>query len=88
MRKNSILTFDPEDLLKKQNEEEEVEKLVSVRLKKLFEFFIVSPLLIMLFWKFSISSIFQLKGIDYFQSLCLNGIVKVLMRRVEDDKEL
>ena len=88
MPKSSILSFDPDDLIKKQNEEEVLEKKVSIRLKKLFEFFVVSPLLIMFLWKFSISSMFDVKGIDYLQSLCLNGIVKVLMRRVEDDKDM
>lgn len=88
MKGSSILSFDPEDLIKKQDEENEMEKLVTIRLKKFFEFFIVSPLLIMLFWNFSISSIFSIKGVDYVQALCLNGLVKVLLRRVEDDQTL
>lgn len=88
MKKSSILSFDPEDLIKKQEEEEEIQELSVKRIKQFFEFFVVSPLLLMLFWKFSISSIFDVKGVDYLQSLCLNGAVKVLMRRVEDDKEL
>jgi hypothetical protein len=88
MRKSSILNFDPETLIKKQEEEEQEVKTNTKLAKRIVEFFIICPLLIILFWKFSISSIFNLKGVDYFQALCLNGIVKVLIRKVEDDEQL
>jgi len=88
MKKSSILSFDPEDLIKKQEEEEEVKELSVKRVKQFIEFFLISPLLLMFLWKFSLGSIFSIKGIDYFQALCLNGAVKVLMRRVEDDKDM
>jgi hypothetical protein len=88
MKKSSILNFDPESLIKKQEEEEKDQKIGINVVKRFIEFFLLSPLLIMLFWKFSISSMFNLKGIDYFQALCLNGVVKVLIRKVEDDEQL
>jgi len=93
MKKSSILSFNPEDLIKKREEEEETKELNVKRVRQFIEFFLVSPLLLMFLWKFSIGSIYgdgylQAKGIDYFQALCLNGVVKVLMRRVEDDKNV
>lgn len=86
MKKSSILNFDPESLVKKEEEEQQEIKTNIKLVKRIIEFFIFSPLFIILFWKFSISPIFNVKGIDYFQSLCLNGLVKVLIRKVEDDE--
>ncbi len=88
MKKSSILNFDPEELLKKEDDEEERAKYGLHLAKQFFEFFIWSPLMLMFLWHFSVSSVFNVKGLDYLQALCLNGMVKVLIRRVEDDKAL